>query len=55
MKEAPDCVMTALKKFHGIMPANRNTANDFKSALNSVENTMAMIDIISNGLMSVHK
>lgn len=52
---APDCVTTALKKFHGIMAANKESANVRKSALKSVENTTAIIVIISNGFIRVHK
>lgn len=55
IKATPDCVTTELKKFQGIIPANKNTAKVFKSALNKVEKTIAITDIINSGLMSVHR
>ena len=44
-----------LKKFHGIMPANKNIANVFSSTLKRVAKTIAVTDIISKGLTKVHK
>ena len=55
IKDVPDWVTAELKKFQGIMPVNKKTAKVFRSALNNVENTNAMIDIISSGLIRVHK
>jgi hypothetical protein len=55
IKAIPDWVTTALKKFQGIIAANKKMANVLRSTLKSVENTMAITDIIINGLTRVQK
>jgi hypothetical protein len=55
IKEVLDCTTAELKKFHGIIPANKNIANVLSSNLNSVAKTTAVTDIINKGFISVHK
>jgi hypothetical protein len=55
MYDAQDWVTTELKKFHGIIPANKNTVNDFKSALNKPEKTKAITVVINKGLIKVQR
>ena len=50
-----DCTTAELKKFHGIIPANKNMAKVFNSTLKRVAKTIAVTDIISKGLIKVHK
>ena len=50
-----DCTTAELKKFHGIIPANKNMAKVFSSTLKRLAKTIAVTDIISNGLIKVHK
>ncbi len=55
IKAIPDWVTTALKKFQGIIAANKKMAKVLRSILNRVEKTTAITDIIINGLISVQK
>ena len=55
INEALDCITAELKKFHGIIPANKNIAKVFRSTLKRVAKTTAVTDIINKGFIKVHK
>jgi hypothetical protein len=55
INDAPDCVVTELKKTHGTIPENKKTVNVLISEANKDEKTSDITDIINIGLTSVHK